>query len=350
MSEHKFPYRWTLADLHAKTQPGSLSGAPTVFGTFICGGGSTMGYKLAGFRHLGGVEIDPKVAAVYQRNHDPRYLYVEDLRAFNRRTDLPEELYLLDLLDGSPPCSTFSLAGDREKAWGKKKTFREGQARQTLDDLVFVYCDTIAKLRPKCAILENVAGLVKGNARAYCHEIILRLDKAGYDVQVFLLNAANMGVPQTRQRTFFIARRKDLNLPPLTISVHEPPITFGEIIDRNDTDRAITDMEFEIWQNRQPSDVGFASILKRMRGKESWYNNQICHTSRVLPTLTAHEVHFLYDFPRKLNRSEKLQAATFPLDYDAPDSMIPFLTGMSVAPVQMAHIASHIKSQWLDKS
>jgi site-specific DNA-cytosine methylase len=42
------------------------------FGTFICGGGSTMGYKLAGFNHLGGVEIDVKVADVYKENHKPK--------------------------------------------------------------------------------------------------------------------------------------------------------------------------------------------------------------------------------------------------------------------------------------
>ena len=114
-----------------------------------------MGYKLAGYEHLGGVEIDPKVAAVYKANHKPKHLYVEDIRAFNQRTDLPAELFSLDLLDGSPPCSSFSMAGSREKGWGKEKVFREGQAHQRLDDLVFTYVDTIAKLQPKVAIQEK---------------------------------------------------------------------------------------------------------------------------------------------------------------------------------------------------
>lgn len=308
-----------------------------------------MGYKLAGFNHLGGVEIDPKIAQIYAANHHPRHLFVEDLRAFNKRSDLPPELYRLDILDGSPPCSTFSMAGSREKAWGKKKTFREGQARQTLDDLVFVYCDTIAKLQPKVAILENVAGLVKGNARDYCRRIVERLDAAGFAVQVFLLNAAKMGVPQTRQRTFFIARRKDLDLPPLKIEVDEPPIPFSKVIDETDTERTLSDREFEIWQSRTPKDIGLNTILRRTEGKDSWFNNQFCHRDRVVPTLTAHDVHFLYDFPRKLNNQEKLTISTFPQDYDAPDGMIAFATGMSVAPVQMAHIASAIREQWLTK-
>ena len=345
-SPHRFPYRWHMGDLDS-TPP--AQGAPTVFGTFLCGGGSTMGYKLAGFDHLGGVEIDPKVADIYRRNHHPRHLYIEDLRDFNRREDLPPELFTLDVLDGSPPCSTFSLSGDRERAWGVKKTFREGQARQTLDDLVFVYCETIAKLRPKVAILENVAGLVKGNARAYCHEIILRLDAAGYQVQVFLLNAAKMGVPQTRQRVFFIARRKDLSLTPLSISVHEPPIEFGKIIDRSDDTQKMSEREFAIWLKRKPADVKFSDILKRTERRSSRFNTMLLRTGRVAPTMTATDTAFLFDFPRKPSRIERLLLSSFPVDYDAPDSMLPFLTGMSVAPVQMAHIATAIKDQWLCK-
>lgn len=86
-SEHRFPYRWQLADgFPAK---GIKPNGRTVFGTFVCGGGSAMGYKLAGFDYLGGVEIDPKVAAVYADNLHPRHLYVEDIRDFNKRDDLP---------------------------------------------------------------------------------------------------------------------------------------------------------------------------------------------------------------------------------------------------------------------
>ncbi len=121
-----FNYKWFLRDGYPAKgiEPNNYS----VFGTFICGGGSTMGYKLAGFNHLGGVELDPKLAKIYQLNHKPKFLYNEDIREFNKREDLPKELYSLDILDGSPPCSSFSMAGSREKAWGKEKKFREGQA------------------------------------------------------------------------------------------------------------------------------------------------------------------------------------------------------------------------------
>lgn len=344
MGEHRFPYRWRLADL-----PAPEPGAPRVFGTFLCGGGSTMGYKLAGFDHLGGVEIDPRIASIYAANHHPRHLFVEDLRIFNRRNDLPAELHDIDILDGSPPCSTFSLAGQREKAWGRKKTFREGQSRQTLDDLVFVYCDTIAKLRPKVAILENVAGLIKGNARNYCHRINDRLFSAGYEVQVFLLNAAKMGVPQTRQRTFFIARRRDLGFEPLSLSVNEPPIPFSEVADTMPAPDTLTYREYSLWLKRRPSDMGFDDIARRVLGKGSYFNTRLVHADRVAPTVCAANYNVLYDVPRRMTSTELRLVGSFPLDYSCGASKIGFIVGMSVAPVQMAHIATAIKDQWLCK-
>ena len=175
--EHLFPYEWRIADGYPAQ--GIEKHGCKVFGTFICGGGSSMGYKLAGFEHLGGVEIDERIAAIYEDNHHPKFLFKEDLRIFNERKDLPAELYNLDLLDGSPPCSTFSMAGSREDAWGKKKQFAEGQAVQTLDDLVFIYCDTILKLQPKCFLLENVKGLTAGNAKSYLLRIIQKLNRGG---------------------------------------------------------------------------------------------------------------------------------------------------------------------------
>ena len=180
---HLFPYKWNLADGYPAK--GISKHGLKVFGTFICGGGSTMGYKLAGFNHLGGVEIDPPIADVYKTNHKPKHLYNLDIREFNKLIDLPTELFNLDILDGSPPCSTFSMAGSREKAWGKEKVFREGQAKQSLDDLVFVYCDTIIKLQPKVFLLENVKGIIQGNAKVYSKNIVNKMTDAGYKVQDF---------------------------------------------------------------------------------------------------------------------------------------------------------------------
>lgn len=185
-----FTWKWSLQDIKQDKDV-------KVFSTFSCGGGSSMGYKRAGFKVLGNCEIDPKINEMYKKNHHPKYNYLMDLREFNKLDDLPDELYQLDILDGSPPCSTFSTAGDREGSWGKIKKFREGQKAQRLDDLFFIYLDTVEKLKPKISIAENVTGIIKGNAKGYCNEIIRRYHDIGYDVQLFKLNAAHSEISET---------------------------------------------------------------------------------------------------------------------------------------------------------
>jgi DNA (cytosine-5)-methyltransferase 1 len=207
MQKHRFPYEWTLKDAVFTKDKG------TVFSCFACGGGSTMGYKLAGFDVLGCNEIDPKMIEAYRTNHNPKYSYLEPIQTFKLRKDLPKELYNLDILDGSPPCSSFSMAGNREKDWGKEKKFREGQAEQVLDNLFFDFIDLAKELQPKVVVAENVKGLLLGNAKEYVRKIYREFDQAGYYCQHWLLDASKMGVPQKRERVFFIAMRKDLAEP-----------------------------------------------------------------------------------------------------------------------------------------
>ena len=346
-NEHLFPYRWKMSDGYPA--PGIRHNGLKVFGTFVCGGGSTMGYKLAGYDHLGGVEIDPKVAAIYKDNHAPVHLYVEDLRVFNQREDLPAELYQLDLLDGSPPCSTFSMAGNREKAWGKEKVFAEGQALQTLDDLVFVYCETIKKLRPKTFILENVSGLAKGNAKSYLKRIFTTLQEAGYKSQVFLLNAATMGVPQIRERTFVIGHRAELGYQPLKLDFHETPIYFSEVMDKTDTHRDISDNMMTLFEAVAACDTLLSHTRLRLGGKWTGYTQPWVAPHRVCQTLTTGSA-YLTSFPRELNEKELRLIAGFPEDYKAPNKgRLRWLTGMSVPPPMIAQIANQIALQWLLK-
>lgn len=270
MSEHLFPYRWRLSDGYPAK--GIENHQSTIFGTFVCGGGSTMGYKLAGFHHLGGVEIDPNVAEVYKHNNHPESLFVEDIRAFNERQDLPDELYHLDMLDGSPPCSTFSMAGKREDGWNKEKRFAEGQALQKLDDLVFVYCDTINKLKPKTFLLENVKGLIAGNAKSYVVRIIKRLKLYGYTAQVFCLNAAVMGVPQMRERVFVIGHKDEYDLPKLLLNFNERPIPFSEIADKEDKSCGVTDMYKQYWEHADcGQSVGKFKCIKKTETDKPCY-------------------------------------------------------------------------------
>ena len=343
---HRFPYLWRLADGYPAK--GIEPHGCKVFGTFICGGGSSMGYKLAGYHHLGGVELDPSIAAIYKENHHPEHLYIEDIRDFNKRTDLPMELYNLDILDGSPPCSTFSMAGSREKAWGKAKQFKEGQKMQRLDDLVFVYCDTIAKLKPKVCWLENVAGLVRGNSKVYAKQIAQRLNEIGYNVQLFVLNGATMGLPQMRERCFFIGLRNDFHLPKLVLDFNEAPITFAEIKDA--TGRPMSaPWAIQAWNNRKPEDNSLGDTNLRTIGKNTGFTNTYAKDKRVLGTITAGSDIFLYSEPKFISKTEIMKASSFPLDYNAEDTRIQFLCGMSVAPIMSAQISYQIYKQWLSK-
>jgi DNA (cytosine-5)-methyltransferase 1 len=345
MSSHLFPYKWYLKDGYPS------SGIPknnyNVFGTFICGGGSTMGYKLAGFNHLGGVEIDPPIADVYKTNHNPLYLYNQDIRDFNSRNDLPKELFCLDILDGSPPCSTFSMAGSREKAWGKEKVFREGQAKQSLDDLVFVYCDTIIKLQPKIFLLENVKGIIQGNAKVYSKKIVEKMTKAGYTVQVFCLNAASMGVPQKRERVFFIGHKKEFNLPKLKLEFSESEITYREI--KTGIGRKASDLYYSRWGKRIESDNHFGDITKRINGTGSCFSDVFAKANKALPTITSQGGIFDFDEGHFLSDDSFMKGGSYPLDYNFKGIKVSYLIGMSVPPVMTAQIANQIRLQWLDK-
>jgi DNA (cytosine-5)-methyltransferase 1 len=343
---HLFPYKWYLKDGYPSKniQPNNYN----VFGTFICGGGSTMGYKLAGFNHLGGVEIDPKIAKVYQLNQKPKHLFLEDIREFVKRSDIPDELYNLDLLDGSPPCSSFSMAGNREKDWGKKKVFKEGQAEQVLDDLFFEYIALAKKLQPKIVLAENVKGLIQGNAKLYVKRIFKAFDEAGYNVQLFLLNSASMGVPQKRERVFFICQRKDLNLPKLKLQFSEDAIPFGIIRNKeNKSQDKQTTVKAQLWHK-----VGKGEGFSKYHPKGSFFNDYKLNENTIIPTLTADPSHGSWDFEncRMLDKIELCQCGTYPLDYDFQDVEPKYLIGMSVPPVMTAQIANQIKIQWLDKT
>ena len=336
---HKFPYKWYLKDGYPAK--GIDKNNLNVFGTFICGGGSSMGYKLAGYNHLGGVEIDPPIADVYKTNHSPRHLYCEDIREFNKRKDLPKELYNLDILDGSPPCSTFSMAGSREKAWGKKKQFREGQANQTLDDLVFVYCDTVLKLNPKVFILENVKGIIQGNAKVYSKAIVKKMSDE-YNVQVFCLNAASMGVPQKRERVFFIGLRKDIKRDKLKLGFSEKAILFREFQENNNTND-LTKVQFDLWKRQSNNDRTLADIRKEANG----FTDYLLSENEVIPTLTGGGKFLLKNQPRWMTTNEYCCSGTYPLDYNFKKIEPKYLIGMSVPPVMTAQIAHQIYLQWL---
>lgn len=335
---NRFDWKWSLKDI---VQDKDV----TVFSTFSCGGGSSMGYKRAGFRVIGNVEIDPKINAMYVKNNHPKYNYCEDLRKFNEREDLPEELYALDILDGSPPCTTFSMAGDREKSWGKVKKFREGMQEQTLDDLFFVFLDTVEKLRPKIVIAENVVGIVSGNAKGYCNLIVKRFREMGYDLQIFRLNAANMDVPQKRERIFFIANNQGYGK--INLGFQYDAIPFGKV-------RTAEGVEVggkvlvPLLQKATERDTKLSHVYARHNhGKLKYFNCCILHDELVPDTVTAAGQSFRYCDRKGCSDGDYRNVQTFPQDYDFCGNPVKYVCGMSVPPNMMANIATEVWEQWL---
>ena len=323
-----------------------------VYSTFACGGGSTMGYKLAGFEVIGANDIDKKMAEIYQKNHKPKYYHLMDIRSLVGKKDLPDEMFDLDILDGSPPCSTFSLSGKREEDWGKKKKFKEGQTEQTLDDLFFDFIDLAARLKPKIVVAENVKDMLAGNAKRYVWAIKDAFEKAGYDTQLFLLNGAAMGVPQRRERVFFIGRRKDLNLPKITLDFNEKPVFFKDIR----TDKGLLppikkeSVMFELWQHRKMSDVNFSYVAKRILNRDVYFNSVFIRDNKVPNTLASGSNFALYDRPFWVSTNDLISIQTFPQDYDFGSNKydgIKYVLGMSVPPLMIAGIAKQIEKQLL---
>lgn len=354
----EFNYRWYLKDAIFTKDKGK------VFSCFACGGGSTMGYKLAGFDVIGINEIDKRMADIYMRNHNPKYAFIEGIQTFKNRTDLPQELYELDILDGSPPCSSFSMAGNREKDWGKKKKFAEGQAEQILDTLFFDFIELAEKLQPKIVVAENVSGILKGRARDYVRKILIAFDKAGYLVQEFELDSSQMEVPQRRERVFFIAIRKDLehllpkpqgllfcDFPKLNMKFGRLPIPFDKIRSQGLNDAPWTEHDTRIWQKRIIGDVDYSCTLKRIENRDSNFNSKYVYPHKPIPTITSSGGAKLsiFDEPRQMNSMELKLAQSFPLDYDFLSdkySKVKYVLGMSVPPLMMAHIANRLHNEW----
>ena len=110
--------------------------------------------------------------------------------------------------------------------------------------MFFDFIDLAKKLQPKVVVAENVKGLLLGEAKQYVRQIYREFDLAGYYCQHWLLDASKMGVPQRRERVFFIAMRKDLAepflynsdmftvVPKLELTFKEPEINYGEFADK----------------------------------------------------------------------------------------------------------------------
>lgn len=325
-----------------------------VMSTFACGGGSSMGYRLAGCSVVAANDIDPEMEWHYRKNLNPPRFYrcpIKELASSGVSAEVGE----LDILDGSPPCSTFSMAGSREKAWGKEKHFREGQAKQVLSDLFFDFLDLVDHLRPKVVIAENVKGMLVGNAKGYTKAVCDRLREMDYWPQVFLVNASRCGVPQKRERVFFCAVRGSMKKAPLVLR------PAGRIITAGEATRDIQDLTPQEVEATRPTGAdlkwwaatrrgrSYTDAVQRREGRQSLFQHVRLNGEDAAPTLSANHTLFTHwDQCRRLTFREWKRLGSFPDDYVSKDEKVgKYMVGMSVPPRMTETVARAVIDQWL---
>ena len=192
-----------------------------VISTFAGGGGSSTGYRLAGGHILAINEFVEEARNTYKANFPHTLIIPDDIKKLSGK-DFLEPFDMkpgqLDILDGSPPCSAFSVAGKlshgkggkHSDAWGKTKKYSDDQMVENIEDLFFEFLRVADDIQPKVIVGENVKGLTIGEAKEYFNRINNEFSNIGYDVSAKVLDSKHFGVPQSRARTIFIGVRQDI--------------------------------------------------------------------------------------------------------------------------------------------
>jgi DNA (cytosine-5)-methyltransferase 1 len=156
-----------------------------------------------------------------------------------------------------------------------------------------------------------------------------------------------MGVPQKRERVFFVGLRKDIKRPLLKLRFNEPGILYLEYKDL--VGAAITSKSMcRLIKSMIPSDKSISDINKRLFNKISGFNNMIIKDRKIFPTILAGGEYYRQSDKLLCTTRDVALASTFPMDYSYLKTKPGYLVGMSVPPVMIAQIASKIKEQWFD--
>jgi DNA (cytosine-5)-methyltransferase 1 len=171
----------------------------------FCGaGGLSLGFEMAGFNIVAGVEIEPTFLKTYKKAHTNTIGIEDDISTINIKESLNNHGInpsMIDVVIGGPPCQGFSTAGNR-----------------MIDDprnhLVKDYAKVVGEIKPKMFVMENVSGLSSmknGLGTLVKDELIEIFSEMGYNVKSKVLLAADYGVPQLRKRIFFVGVRNDFD-------------------------------------------------------------------------------------------------------------------------------------------
>lgn len=179
---------------------------------FAGAGGMSLGFEQAGFDVLAAVEVDPIHAAVHAYNFPHcRVLAnsIKDLTGADIRSRAGIQDRQIDVVFGGAPCQGFSMIG-----------------RRALDDprneLVREFVRIVRELQPKYFVFENVKGMTVGKHVRFLEELAQTFTEEGYDVRLpwRVLDAADYGVPQHRERLFLMGARRGLTTPSYPAPTH----------------------------------------------------------------------------------------------------------------------------------
>jgi DNA (cytosine-5)-methyltransferase 1 len=347
----------------------------TVISCFAGGGGSSTGYRLAGGNILLINEFVEEAIASYKKNYPDTPVLVDDIKKYAGK-DFLDKVKLkegeLDILDGSPPCSAFSVAGKREKGWDKTKSYSDGKTVENIEDLFLEFIRVAKEIKPKVIVAENVKGITFGEATKKLNEFIKAFEGIGYYVTYRVLNAADFGVAQGRERTIFICVREDvadaiglswINLSGIFPNEFGYQISMEDAIDdiKNDPEeikelrdfyegsfqkKFLDPIPFRPKRHMKPSDPEF----REWNPKASCFNMIRPAPHLPCPTLTQQGQKkglsgvFHYAENRKLTIKELKRLMSLPEDYELTGTFDQQAEriGRMVAPKMMAEVAKSI--------
>ena len=227
-----YPYK--MKDVHDASNQEKFK----VISTFSGAGGSSTGYKLSGGKVLVANEFVLEAARSYAENYPDTVILPGDIKELSGKDFLDAAgigVGELDILDGSPPCSAFSVSGSlshniheeehidlwgnvtiekvpgkHSDGWSKTKNYSDGKKVENIEDLFFEFLRVAEEIKPKVIVAENVKGLTVGEAKSYFNKILNKFEEIGYDVCAQVLDSRYYGVSQTRTRVIFIGVREDV--------------------------------------------------------------------------------------------------------------------------------------------
>ncbi|MCX6022489.1 MAG: DNA cytosine methyltransferase [Chloroflexi bacterium] len=200
--------------------------SPRTVDIFAGAGGLSLGLQMAGWKTIAAIEIDRSAVATYRQNFPDVSVIAADACTVDF-----SELRGVDLVAGGPPCQPFSVAG---------KQLSEADPR----DMVPQFIRAVKEVHPKAFLMENVPGLVTLRHRHYISWAVKQLEEQGYTVHLKVLDAANYGVPQHRERVFLVGIPKGISfafpVPTHGPGTSRPFVTVREALDAAPKDRINT--------------------------------------------------------------------------------------------------------------